>query len=142
MKPGDLARLVARGYARTFRLLAEGIAVFLGMAAVAVCVSYPVWWLATHRRGAYTAVVLGGCVLLLGFQFIRRLASGKRSPAAPNGRKRFWTILVQCLFLPGAYGVSVLMARSMAMGVVAAAALIILFGIWTFGYGKPVHRGR
>ncbi len=142
MRPESTANRVIQGYARFLLGIAKALLALAGMAGAAVAVTYPVWWLSTNHRGIYSALVLGGGAVFLAVLAVRRLAAGgARSRKAAAGRV-LRRAAGACFFLAGAYGTSVLMVRSRALGAVAAALLLALLGVWAFGQKEPNRRDR
>jgi hypothetical protein len=135
-----LARRVLHGYARFLRAVGETVSIIAGLAAFAVIIAYPIWWLAVKHRGVYTVLILGGGAATVVFFVVRRLISGsgrrgeRRHPALV---RRF---LVGCLFAVGAYGTAILISRSLLVGIAAAVILLALFGLWAFGCDRSTDR--
>ena len=142
MSPAEMARRVALGYGRVLRSAGKTLLIFLGMAAVALGVSYPVWWLAMNRRGLYTALVAGGCLAAAAVLIVRRAGIGRAVNRSPGGKSLSGRILARSVFAAATYGVAVLFSRSAVLGILAAAALAALAGIWVFGRVDPVERQR
>jgi len=143
MKFPDLARRVARGYARLLRSAGEALLILVGMTGIAFGVSYPVWWLAVNRRGLYTILVAGGCLAAAAFLAVRRARAGRPAkPVTRDGQPRTVRILARLFLAAGVYGTGVLFTRSPILGILAALFLFTVAGIWTFGRGGRADRGR
>lgn len=143
MKVSGLAGRVIRGYARALRSLGEALAVLAGMTGIAFAVVFPLWWLAVNRRRLYTALVAGACLAAAGFLVLRRFRSRHRNDSrTARGGPRIARILVPALLAAGVYGTGVLFFRSPALGIPAALVLLAAAGVWAFGRGERIDRGR
>lgn len=75
-KTGALLRRATEGYRRLFSLLAGAVPLLLGIVLLSGLVVLPLWYLATHHRPFYTALVLilaiGGALFLLVRGILRR----------------------------------------------------------------------
>ncbi len=141
MSLSELAGRVLRGYARILRSLGETFLVLAGISATAFAVALPLWWLAVHRRGLYTALIAGAGLAAASILGYRRIRS-RRGAVSGELRPRPGRILPGLLIAAGVYGSAVLFTRSLVLGLSAAVVLAGVAGAWAFGRGGRIDRSR
>lgn len=114
---------MAEGYRRLFYLLAGVLPLLFGIVLVSGVVVFPLWYLATHHRPLYTALVLiiavGGALFLLIRGVLRRREGGHIL------RRSAYTLLDLAVIYIG--------VRMVALGLVLPGILVLLLAIFLTG---------
>lgn len=121
---------------------AQKIAFFLllvaGSAAVGVAIAWPLWYFATHARGAYTAfflILAAAGVVFLVVRAILRAIRGPREPAGPrrSALSALLAILQALILLSGLYLAAVLFSHGIVIFAVplllVSLGLLVLLGL-------------
>lgn len=122
-KGAALLKRATEGYRRLFGLLAGVLPLLLGIVVIAGVVVLPLWYLATHHRLLYTALVLlltvGGLLFLLLRGILRR------KEGANLLKKGSLTILTLAVAYTG--------VRMVALGLYLPGALLLIVALFLTG---------
>lgn len=118
-----LLRRAAEGYRRLFSLLAGLLPLLLGIVLIATAVVLPLWYLATHHRALYTALVL--ILAVGGFLFLSLRGILRRKEGRHLLRGSALTVLTLGAIYTG--------VRLVALGIYLPGVLLLLIAIFLTG---------